>query len=1180
MNSVSISGNITQGIEVVSRPMEADVGLKSFESSFHLSVTANTINYEDTKVILYAFNSKSIPYHPNTTNNYSFLKPQWRFTTEDGELISEYASVDFHTELLSGGEVVGAVGDLKFYYIDDLPSDLGIPVMLMATLDTETFFDKDLLDDDLQVLGGYNSEMTVIMPFYVMPLLPRFLHFSENGSKGINDLQWTGLDINAYATLRGIPERSRTPDLEFPTRENCPVLFSQPLYDTSVTCWIHPLSSTDTSETFYFKKFEMEGSNVYGGWAETHFTPNEKCDSAEIIGYSEISYDPTVISASRIQTTSLWVSNVTSNQLCKIQSLIIDPTTPIMRDLLASKTDLMHFNNSGSTHSVNVYTPSAYEFSPVSANEMELSAYSGVYSFAVDTLNQCVWYADYELDTITKSSLDGTPIKTYDLQKNWILSGGDSPYLSEDNTEYTWFGPNSICVDSQGTLYASLYNSVSCLKIDGDDMVFFTPSASELSGGAIPPLSGIASEQDLLRPVKVFTDEENGLFVIYGNNLRSRISHYSYSELSGDGGPLACTWQGIASGMVPVDAVYIKSPTPTVVVSFRGIPAGVWAIPHNSGGFGGWRLLTYCDNPGHMTLDDSGAVWFGYSNINIAKVADITISGQYITDLHEYTIPTSMSGEDIIGGIAFDGSKRINVIDSYANKIYRWAYNTAEVTDSGIEIIQIEKNNFRPVLSGDNIEFVELQQPSLMAFGDWTGEVNRYLYSSESGSTPTTADTTLIVSGSSTPFRVKTFTPKYGLRKFNGSWDMKSQIKSYIFPEYQKQFVSLWDDLIGTIVGDGTDGFKAMGSQIYEKIANFVLNHSSLDYSNLEEIYSNFESIGTDYESYTLNYPAELKHWMDILSISLDKLRGSEYKCNRNFIAPRYQNVEACEICGNVHPTNLGEKLSNDYKMVVGTPIVIEDTYKSTRRYDIFYPHVGGPLSKLEEYGFRAPFSNEYNVYSFVDTPTGSFVNKQGEGIINWEDPYNEFDIKSIGREDWSVDGGMMDQILSQVLFRNTGDGKSGTYTEATVAPSNWNVISNFSQEDIIPINSEYIFTFDSHVAHLETLYTICTDMVFPIYTALDTLDLSKEITNEIYPLDIDTISIDKYLKVPISGVDYFIPLYSPIRSEEFITCPIYGTGGIYSTFSVVTSNDVLTAAGHLGINTIDGQRFIPIYIK
>ena len=303
MNQIILntSENFVEGIRVTNRPIDTDMGVRPL-TPFTLSISAETSNYEDLDVTLYANNSKSIPYTSELSNSYSPLKPQWKFTTATGTPIEETIDIDYHTEVVDeNGIVRGGIGSITFYYTDDLPSDCGVPVMLMASVNINKYHDRAGRGFGMGVESYYNSEMQVIMPFVVYPIKPSFLHFSQNGEVELPPMQWGGVDMKAYATIHGIPR------LQFQDPAMCggayPIIFNSPKYDSVsgmniLEYTISPLTSDEMMPSGSawppsgeFLPIEMRSGVANGGWTEVHATPLVTSESAALTGKMTVRYD-------------------------------------------------------------------------------------------------------------------------------------------------------------------------------------------------------------------------------------------------------------------------------------------------------------------------------------------------------------------------------------------------------------------------------------------------------------------------------------------------------------------------------------------------------------------------------------------------------------------------------------------------------------------------------------------------------------------------------------------------------------------------------------------------------------------------------------------------------------------------------------------------------------------------
>lgn len=1182
MNTITLtSSDFRKGIELIQAPIDMDVGIRS-KTSFQISITAETANYREIELLLYAHNSRAIPYHPQMQNNFSKLKPQWRFADINENLLSESMPITYHTELISGGDVIGAIGSVEFYYIDDMPSENGSPVLIWATIDSEKFKDRELLTDNITAISYYNSESSVIIPVYVLPLTPKLLHFDQNGVLEVNDIQWTGISIPAYATIRGIPEQSRLV-YDISDMRNYPILFSYPISGTQLEYKLDPIQSSFNTDG-YFIETSMQGGRINGGWSKISLTPTIKSPTGRIIGRSTLTYDTSIIDRVRSKISDIWISNQTSNTLHKVETLYINSLDDSISATFGERFNDIYIPTFNKHTDVDVFDANDYANTPTSGNPFELSGYSGIYAIAKYPINNTVWTADFELDRIQERDNTGNVVAEIDLQQLWNSNEFPAPYLSNDNTEYTWYGPNSLSVDYNGTIYSSLYNSVSCIKItkNGTSLsaVAFAPSTA-LTATPTPSISANNDEWDLPRPVKVVCDKNNGLHIIYGNDTFSRMYHYSQASLSANPIGVHESEYVFTSGYVPMDMILIKDTTNEdfVVLSIRdtnNIDDGIYVSKYDytSSYSASLTCLVKCNNPAYLTKDSSDNVWFSYDGNKIGKISDLYASTQVLSTIFALELPVlpALTGEEIIGGVSYDSNGYINILNAFSNEIHRWyEHSNIPISNNSINTVKIYPQvKYSIVKYGNAIQSVSGDVPSLMAFGDYTGYTFNYTYDIDPFAVSENIVSTEI-SGSSQPFEVRSFNTAYGVRKFNDSFDMQSQIKSYVLPDYMKQYSSLWDDYIGRIVGDGSDGSVALGTQIYEKIANFPANHSDIYTSNIDAFYSDMNSIGTDIQEVNLNYPPELKHWVDVLSISFDKLRGEQFKCNRNFVLPELETSVPCQVCGQTHPSNLGVRLSSDYNMTIGVPIVIQDTYMSKNQFDIFYPPISGSPTSLETYGFRSNFFDEYKIYDYVQSPSGVF-NKQADGVIDWEDQYNEIAIENIDPARWNSVGGYVEQIFSQVLFKNLLGERGISTTETTNIENNWNVISFNSESDIIPVSASAVYSEYVMCPVITNDTGLATQYLATIYTSSVSGSYTETLNNPILNIDATTSS-GKYIIFTLGAKTLYIPIWTPQDQDELIPIPIYGEGGIRIDSQISEYSGILTEYGYFGFNLQDGTR-------
>lgn len=1163
------SETFVEGVRLISRPLDSDMGVMSL-TPFVVSVSAETSNYEELMLDLYSLNSKSIPYTSELNNNWSALKPQWRFLDSNGDIVEDQISIDFDTEIVDeNGDVRGGVGSSTFYYVDDIPSDFGCPVMLQCTLNTLNYYDKDYDGSDSSMKSYYNSEMTTIIPFQVYSVKPGFIHFSQNGAIDIYSLQWVGNSIDGYVTINGVPRD------KFIDYEKCavdyPIIFNSPIYESIsgsnvLDYTLYPLLSSEISggsgDSSQFSPFEMSSGVATGGWAEFSITGLVESENAMLSGavdvvYNNADYDYTA-------TSEMWISNSNSNMIHKLETTYIDSNNTSLSAVYPIISDNINNNAYTTGFSVPFYDESYYNSvknADILSNVNELSGYSGVYGMAIDGYDN-VWNLDFELDRIYKRNSAGELQFTIDLQS--LEKGVDIPEPYADS-EYTWYGPSSISLDRTGNAYVTLYNSPSAMKITstGDiDGYFMHPLASE------NPLPASANEGTYYRPVDVEVGVDGSFNILYSNDAVWSLINFDSDGLPGnsfDGNDESRPFDMAYNREDDSDVLYVTQRGADVGSPYRGV------YRYDITGLTSTRL-NLCIDPTYITIDIYENIWFAFDGNKIGFIPAGTVSNVG-TSFDYFEIPDPDGIGSVVGGLACDSSGFLNIIQSYTNIVYR--QNIQGFIDTGVSnlygikitpdenYIIINDNGVITkvyALSGEPVD-------SLQAYGDWTGVSWDSKFSSEFEASGTS---TISLSGSSSIFELKSFKEEYDLRRHNESWDMKEQINSYVIPDFQKQFTDLWDDLIGNTVGDDSSGYQTFGRQFYEKISNFVANHSDLDFANIDQIYSMFECMDLGYNNYNFNYPADLKRWMNVLSISFNKLKGTQYQCNRNFMPSRYEDINECEVCGEIHASNMGEQIISP-TMTVGEAVVIRDTFKSENAYDIFYPPLSGDFQQLSDYyGFRSPFDTNYEVFEYIPTVS---TNTQSEGFIDWDSSYNDVAISGIDLDDWWGDGGYVEQIFTQSLYNGLNlavEYYTEDQSEISFTP---NIISDLTYDTTSIIESGMLSSSFLVPVKANTCSPVAGYAV-PFYSTTDVLT-GESISiggtlNEIY----NGYGVsNNYIELEIDDELYYAPTYT--ISETLL--PVVGSGISFEN-GIVTVDTVLESNGCLVFENNSSKYLIPVY--
>lgn len=178
----------------------------------------------------------------------------------------------------------------------------------------------------------------------------------------------------------------------------------------------------------------------------------------------------------------------------------------------------------------------------------------------------------------------------------------------------------------------------------------------------------------------------------------------------------------------------------------------------------------------------------------------------------------------------------------------------------------------------------------------------------------------------------------YEFRKINENWNARDNIKKIIKTPHMHNNPFFWDNYMASLWGDDSDlNWNSFGNRAYERISNFISNHSDIDTCNIEQVYNIAQLLDVSIDDYNIDLPYELKRVMDIMSINLQILRGVDCGCNRNITNKFNDTKTKCEVCGHYHFGNRGELFDPySYMVTAYKPFIIKD--RATDVYDIIVP--------------------------------------------------------------------------------------------------------------------------------------------------------------------------------------------------------------------------------------------------
>lgn len=311
-----------------------------------------------------------------------------------------------------------------------------------------------------------------------------------------------------------------------------------------------------------------------------------------------------------------------------------------------------------------------------------------------------------------------------------------------------------------------------------------------------------------------------------------------------------------------------------------------------------------------------------------------TLKGNYITDTKLLTY----NGPQIeYNGVVIYYSTPVSTLSSYPYSVYS-LNDTLSGQDSG--------GSFRG--------YIVFPLSSYDALTDVSISVSGTFISSTSAS--------YTLQGESNRFDVYNKNA-YDMFKINEDFNPQQTLMDLRFQETMLDKTVLFEDFLGSLLGNENSDHEAIGVKIYEKIANFVSNTQDVDTSEEEYLNSlaqlvGYSSIGEE----TYQYPEKLKRIMNLASISKYKLIGALNKFKENLdIKGRSSKTE--------YGINIGEKIDPlSYTVNMYEPIVALEKFGN--RYTVlntYQPPFVEYINLLTEDGFILTTEDEETLLADVD---------------------------------------------------------------------------------------------------------------------------------------------------------------------------------------------------------------------
>jgi hypothetical protein len=587
--------------------------------------------------------------------------------------------------------------------------------------------------------------------------------------------------------------------------------------------------------------------------------------------------------------------------------------------------------------------------------------------------------------------------------------------------------PAQISLDKDYNIWVTLFNSVSVLKFDPDFNLLFSVAPTNIDWQSRPTINNpknlifetsfwddsylnneLYAEEFLLKPPTVETDKNNNCWVTYAHPLCSLLVKYS---------PTGQSLLQIPTGNFSIPTSLVVDNSNNVWVSnFHGstyidtaLSGSLQKYDTNTGAV--LTSINGINRPTYICLDRNNNLWFttGLRNIGYLNTSTLNLNAWTVPDLTNEASSTTFNTTSLalanneedeeLGGLAVDVYDRVWLLDSTNNRAWVLSatpqFNLAPIRTFKVRP-HVTQGYYIDLDSG--LTFLEsgnFKYRSTQATGDWTG--NRWY---QKYATPN-ALSSVAVSGVSNTFDVLEFKNLYQTRRLNESFNNSQYYKDLALPRNLQANTRLFDEFFSAAVGTGyLSANEDLGQIVYEKIANFVNNHSDIDSCNIDQLISHANEVGAAVSDYVASYPTDIRNMVNIASIPRSKLWGIRDN------AP-------------VLSESLGSLLNTETAFVTaGTQIIFRNKFNGSLKL-VVAPLLDNlsvyPLKDFNGFGFSKPISDNYLVYSYSPTYENSYI----ENIIDWDSEFTTLSPNLSTANDWYGDNGAIENSFRYLLTKN-----------------------------------------------------------------------------------------------------------------------------------------------------------------
>jgi len=906
---------------------------------------------------LFVTNSNSIPYDA-IPEKWRFLTPTWKFLDKNFNYVT---SLSVETKLVYFNSRVAAIsGEAEFYYVDSQSvgsSETNCPLVITATLQTSGF--NYPVDSKVYPYPSYANNVTprAALVWQVNDFLPDTIKITENYLTDIYPKKWKDVKIPFLLTYHNSKSTSIPGADSYGMSE---ILFAYPENNTlgrllSVSVALSGTNKYTVDEApLYFQALDSQGSPT-GGYIFTTVTPtstiSSTCVQASSINYTNITAPSGqfVYPKGYAPNTFIWICNTSINSLSRILIETYPNTCPTIN----------YYKNNGLLFDGYIKTVENL----TTSTDPSLS-----YSSAVDPRNKELITTDASLDRLYKLSSNGT-----------LLS---SLQLSSINSAFSLASgitPAHLSLDSNFNIYLTLFNATSVLKFDKNFNLQTTFTYNTAYN---------------YRPPVVETDRSSNAWITYTSNLSSSLLKYSSAGTQ----LLNIT---LSPSSVPVSLVTTQENNIWVANSYNQLLSGGTLQLYNSSGTLLSTISSYT-HPTSLAVDRTNGLWLTHGRRNIGYVSpqgtsySWTVSTNGTFPTQTVTSPSVLSAvynQKELGGLTVDVYNRVWVIDAITSRVYIISATPA-FTTGDIRTVSITPNYNVILDTSVNPLTGEYFKP-FQANGDWTG--NRWY---QKYYNPNTLSA-ISLSGVSTSFKVQPLENPSQIYRVNENFNNAEYYKSLALPESLYQNTNLFDNFFAAAVGTSTpSAYQDIGQTVYERIANFVYNHTDIDTCNIDQLVSQANETYTPANIYSLQYPADIQKYLDISSVSKNKLWGlkSPIALSSQSIGSQLNTQTSYVTAGT--KIYLQSKLDSKYTLYTVPLLSTQTIY---------------PLSALEGIGFAQPIIVNYFFFSFDPVYSNNFI----ENFIDWSNPNTTLNPYMSSTQEWYGGSGAIETAFNYLLTKN-----------------------------------------------------------------------------------------------------------------------------------------------------------------